>query len=203
MHKLEKEYLDKGYLIAGIDEVGRGSLCNPLTFGIVVYDCEIPGFSKIKDSKKIYSRKKRESLSFYIRQNSQNYDIISINCKRGLNECYKKLRKKVKVFFDSYGKNKKIFLFCDYGIKRFIKNIVPSEEYKSGDSRFFTIASASIIAKVKRDIEIVSLSRLYPKYDWENNVGYGTRKHWDAIRKYGLTPLHRRFIKGIKKYDKI
>ncbi len=86
------------------------------------------------------------------------------------------------------GETNIIYIFSDktYGIPNYWKII------KKGDSKSFVIAYASVIAKVARDKLMISLHKKYPKYGWETNVGYGTKKHVEAIKKYGITKIHRK-----------
>ena len=179
--------------IAGIDEVGRGPLAGP-----VVTACVIMPYSEmlngVYDSKKV-TKKNRDklyneilnkaiSLSIAIK-NEQVIDEINIlnATKEAMKECY--LNSKIKPDL----------LLVD-AVKL---DIAPNEKaIVKGDATSYAIACASIVAKVYRDKLMEEYALTYPQYDFENNVGYGTKKHIEAIKQFGITPIHRlSFLKNI------
>lgn len=180
-------------LIAGIDEVGRGPLAGPVVTACVVmnYDKMIDG---VFDSKKV-SKKNREKLYELILSNAIDYkisvkdqDIIDkINIlnatKLAMTECFSNLNVKPNLLLiDAVKLN-----ICD--------NEMPIIK---GDATSYAIACASIVAKVYRDRLMENYAKEFPNYDFENNVGYGTKKHIEAIKSYGITPIHRlSFLGGI------
>lgn len=179
--------------IAGIDEVGRGPLAGPVVTACVVmnYDNMIDG---VFDSKKV-TKKNREKLFDEIMKNAKSVSISlrdqnridEINILEATKECMKECFNNSKVKVD--------LLLIDavkLGICENEKSIV------KGDATSYAIACASIIAKVYRDKLMEQFSKEFPNYDFENNVGYGTKKHVDAIKKYGVTKIHRlSFLKNI------
>lgn len=186
---------DKIKYIAGIDEVGRGPLAGP-----VVTACVIMPYSQdsiingVFDSKKV-SKKNREKLYDEILTNAIAYtiaveDVKSIDEINILNATIKAMKR-------SYSELeiKPDLLLID-AVKL---NIAENEKsIIKGDATSYAIASASIVAKVYRDRLMEEYAKIYPEYDFENNVGYGTKRHIEAIKTYGVTPIHRlSFLKNI------
>jgi len=180
-------------IIAGVDEVGRGSLIGPVYAAAVILKNSIDK-KKIKDSKKL-SKTNRENLEKYIKKNSYwsigSASLIEIEKLNILNasllamkRAIQKLKKKpTLVLVDG----NKLPEMQNYQLKSIIK----------GDQKISEISAASIIAKVSRDRLITNLSKKFNKYSWSKNAGYGTRDHLVAIKKYGITKLHRKSFKPI------
>ena len=180
-------------IIAGVDEVGRGSLIGPVYAAAVILNNSI-NKKKLKDSKKI-SKTNREVLEKYIKKNSywaigsaSKMEIEKLNILNAsllaMKRAVKKLKKKpTLVLIDG----NKIPEMKDYKLKSIIK----------GDQKISEISAASIIAKVSRDRFVTNLSKNYKKYNWAKNAGYGTKDHMAAIKKYGITRFHRKTFKPI------
>ena len=178
---------------AGVDEVGRGCLAGPVFSAAVILNNTI-NIKYIKDSKKI-PFKKRILLSEYIKKNSiyaigsaSVEEINKINILNATLLSMKRALYKLKVkpsmaYIDGIFAPKNIRIKC----KTFIK----------GDEKITSIAAASIIAKVSRDLFMIKLSKKYPKYCWHKNFGYGTRDHLIGLKKYGITKHHRKKFKPI------
>ena len=180
-------------MIAGVDEVGRGSLIGPVYAAAVILKKNI-NKKELKDSKKL-NKNKREILAKYIKKNS-TWAIGSASLKEvdkinilnasllAMKRAIKKLKKKpTLVLVDG----NKLPEMKNYKLKSIIK----------GDQKISEISAASIIAKVSRDRLITNLSKKFKKYSWSKNAGYGTRDHIGAIKKYGVTKLHRKTFKPI------
>ena len=179
--------------VAGVDEVGRGCLAGPVFAAAVILNDNIVT-KDIKDSKKI-PFKKRIIISQYIKKNSiyavGSASVIEINKINILNasllsmqRALKKLKKKPSiVYIDG--------LFAPTNINIKCKTII------KGDEKIISIAAASIIAKVTRDLFMIKLSKQYPKYSWNKNFGYGTSDHMNGLKKYGVTKHHRKKFKPI------
>lgn len=181
--------------ICGIDEAGRGPLAGPVVVAAVIMpkDSFIEG---VNDSKKV-SEKKRELLYDQITNEAiawgvgiidQN-EIDRINIlnatKVGVTDSIKQLKKRPD----------RILVDALTGIDTLG---IPYTPIVKGDAKCYSIAAASIIAKVTRDRIMRQWDEIYPEYGFEKHKGYGTAAHISAIKEYGLTPLHRRsFTKNI------
>lgn len=191
----EKECFQKGYhYIAGIDEVGRGPLAGPVVTAAVILPqgCLIQG---INDSKKL-SAFKRELLFEEICKKAvaYNFGVITSQVIDDINilqATYCAMESAVEKL-----QQKPDFLLID-ALK--LKNIkIPQENIIKGDEKSISIGAASILAKVIRDRMMIEYDSLYPEYGFARNKGYGSKEHIEAIKKYGLCPIHRRsFVKNI------
>lgn len=177
---------DEIKLIAGIDEVGRGPLAGPVVTACVImpYDEMLDG---VFDSKKV-TKKNRERLydeimakAIAVSISLRDQDRIDeINILNATKECMKESYDKLSIKPD--------LLLVD-AVKL---NIAPNEmAIIKGDATSYAIACASIVAKVYRDRMMEDYAKIYPNYDFENNVGYGTKKHIEGIMTHGITPIHR------------
>ena len=196
MYKFDKAFLEKGF-IAGVDEVGRGPLAGPIVACAVILDLNDLGdiILDINDSK-LLSRQKREELDKIIRKKAISFCIAKINNKiideKGIGYANNK------IFIDACnGLSKKPDLVLSDGY--LIKNFnIDNKHIIKGDRKSASIACASILAKVYRDNIMRNYHKKYPNYDFENNVGYGTKNHSDGIKNHGITPIHRKsFLKNI------
>ncbi len=185
----ERKYQDMGIeYVGGIDEVGRGPYAGPVVTACVILpkDCKIEG---VNDSKKL-SLKKRDELFDVIKEKAvsvgigivDNHEIDELNI---LQATYKAMRIAV-----GNMEVKPQQLLVDAVTIPEID--IPQEAIIKGDAKSISIGAASIIAKVVRDRMMVEYSKIYPQYGFESNVGYGSRYHEEAIRKYGLCDIHRR-----------
>jgi ribonuclease HII len=181
-------------IIAGVDEAGRGPLAGPVVAAAVIFSQDI-FIEGIDDSKRV-PEQMREKLYDEILDKCVAYgfgivkeeEIDKINI----------LQASLKAMRVAAGKLKpKPDLILIDGNKSFASRI-PTKTIIKGDTKSFSIAAASILAKVKRDRIMRSASKKYPDFLWHKNKGYGTREHIDAIRKKGITPLHRKsFLSNI------
>ena len=183
-------------IIAGVDEVGRGSLIGPVYAAAVILN-ESVNLKILKDSKTI-SKKRRESLSKYIKINSiwaigkaSKNEIDKINILQAsllaMKRAVKKLKKKPShILIDG----NKVPDLKNYNLKAVIK----------GDEKIPSISAASIIAKVSRDKFITTLARNNKGYGWDQNFGYGTKQHLKAIKKLGINKHHRKTFSPISKF---
>lgn len=176
-------------LEAGIDEVGRGCLAGPVVAAAVILpeDLHIEG---LMDSKKL-SPKRREELAYLIKGEALAYAIEEVSPEvidriNILQATFRAMNQAINALSITPE-----YLLID-GNKFRNEGKIPYETIVGGDDRVASIAAASILAKVHRDHLMVTLAQDYPQYDWENNMGYGTPKHLNAIHLHGITPHHRR-----------
>lgn len=189
LKEIDKSYFKEGYnYICGIDEAGRGPLAGPVVVAAVIMpkDSMIEG---VNDSKKV-SEKKREKLYELIIEEAISYsvgivdqnEIDRINIlnatKAGLTEAVRTLKVKPELILVDALTN---IDTCGVPYKSIIK----------GDAKSYSIAAASIIAKVTRDRIMREWDKVYPQYGFEKHKGYGTAAHISAIKENGLCPLHR------------
>ncbi|MBK7104237.1 MAG: ribonuclease HII [Ignavibacteriae bacterium] len=186
--------LDKNYFLAGIDEAGRGPLAGPVVAAAVIFEKEvfIPG---VNDSKQL-SENLRESLDKLIKEKAISfaYGIVDEKEIDRINILQATL-KAMKIAVENL-KTKPNLIIID-GNKSFNSKI-PTKTIVKGDAKSFSIAAASILAKVKRDEIMKNAAISFPQYYWDKNKGYGTKQHIDAIKKHSYSPLHRiTFLKNI------
>ena len=174
---------------AGVDEAGRGPLAGPVYAAAVILpeDFVIEG---LDDSKKI-SEKKRYELREIIEDQALDYAVASVSNEEIdkiniLNATYKAMQLAI-----SKLKIKPQHLIIDGNRFKPYRDI-PFDCIVKGDGKYASIAAASILAKTYRDDFMIKIAKEYPQYSWESNKGYGTKKHIEAIEKYGITPYHRK-----------
>ena len=182
-------------ILAGVDEVGRGSLIGPVYAAAVILNKSI-NKKLLKDSKKL-TKSKRETLSKYIKKNStwaigkaSVKEIEKINILQAsllaMKRAIKKLKKKPSLVLIDGNKLPEI---KNYNLKSIIK----------GDQKIPSISAASIIAKVTRDKMIANLGKKFQGYYFDKNSGYGTKQHLKAIKNLGITRHHRKTFSPINK----
>ncbi len=200
IQKIEKELYSQGIKsICGIDEAGRGPLAGPVVVACVIMpeDSMLEG---VNDSKKI-SEKKREALYEKIIEEAVGYGVAIIDqneidrvnilnaTKKGVTTCIKELEKDLK------GKNRgfeKPDMILVDALTQIDTDGISYRSIIKGDAKSYSIAAASIIAKVTRDRIMRQWDEVYPEYGFEKHKGYGTAVHIKAIKEHGLCPLHRK-----------
>ena len=189
MLKIEDSLYSEGYeYICGIDEAGRGPLCGPVVAAAVILpkDKYIEG---VNDSKKL-SPKKREKLYDDIKKEaiSVGIGIVDVDIIEEINILNATKLAMIKAIKDL--KIKPDYLLIDGN--QLIDIDIEKQTVVSGDEKTESIAAVSIIAKVTRDRMLINFDKLYPEYGFAKHKGYGTKIHIEAIKKYGLTPIHRK-----------
>lgn len=192
LQEYERKYAHMQY-ICGIDEVGRGPLAGPVVAGAVILpkDCDI---LYINDSKKL-TASKREELAEVIWEKAISTKTALVSPERIdeiniLQATYEAMR----IAVSSLSPQPDLLLNDAVNIPGIDITQVPIIK---GDAKSISIGAASIIAKVTRDAMMVEYDKIYPEYDFASNKGYGSKKHIEALKKYGPCPIHRRsFIKN-------
>ncbi|NOR32344.1 MAG: ribonuclease HII [Sulfitobacter sp.] len=192
--EFESDAYARGYMrVAGVDEVGRGPLAGPVTAAAVVLDpSRIP--DGLNDSKKL-SKKARERLYEEIMQvadvsiaHASVAEIEELNILRASHLAMVRALDGLKQPAD--------FALVDGNmLPRDLK--IKAQTIIKGDARSQSISAASIMAKICRDHVMLSLAQQHPGYGWETNMGYGSKRHIEALRNLGVTPHHRRLFKPV------
>ncbi|WP_034985954.1 ribonuclease HII [Bergeyella zoohelcum] len=177
------------YLEAGCDEAGRGCLCGPVVAAAVVVSDALKN-EFINDSKKL-NFKKRENLSAFIQQNAMDYGIATVDVD--FIDTHNILWAAIHAMhlaLDQLTVRPELIIVDG---NRFLPYpFVPHQCIVKGDAKYLSIASASILAKNHRDAIMLELHEEYPEYGWNKNMGYATKVHQEALRKFGPTPHHRK-----------
>lgn len=199
LYKYEKELYKQGInIIGGVDEVGRGPLVGPVVAACVVLPKDF-ALEGLTDSKKL-SEKKRNIYSEYIKEHALAYGIGEIGpdiidkvniyeaTKLAMKEAIKKVQKKINlehILIDAMP----------------LELDIPTTSIIKGDSLSISIAAASVIAKVYRDNLMYELDKKYPEYGYASHKGYPTKKHLEAINKYGLIDGYRKTYGPVKEIN--
>ncbi len=188
----------------GIDEVGRGPLAGPIALcALIMLNPKIlKQFPKNCDSKHFLAKKREEiysllkeekqkgNLSYRVAYSSPTY-IDRYGIEKATQSALLKTLRKLKVVPAS------VTVMLDGRLKA-PPEYIHQKTYIKGDARIQIIGLASIVAKVERDRKMHRLGKVYPQYGFSKNMGYGTKGHISAIKKYGITPIHRRsFLRNI------
>lgn len=197
MLRYEKELYQQGYqAIAGIDEVGRGPLAGPVVTACVI----LPKNCKIKhlnDSKKIPKNHHEEIYQEILaRALGIGIGIVDNNVIDQIN-----IYEATKVgMLQAINQLKGVVTKPDYLLidAMHLETSIPQQSLIKGDANSLSIAAASIVAKVTRDRMMADYANDYPGYAFEKNVGYGTKEHLEGLKKYGITPIHRKTFEPIK-----
>ncbi len=188
---LENELWKKGFkLICGMDEVGKGSFAGPVVVGAVIFSSQVILPKGLADSK-LLKPKVRKHLAERIKNQAAFWSVAEIGVrvinKHGIGHAtqmaFRKALRMLSVQAD--------FVLIDaFYIKHF--NRKRQKAIIGGDKICASISAASIIAKVYRDQFMVNLHQQYPQYGFAKHKGYGTKAHQEAIKKYGLSKIHRK-----------
>jgi ribonuclease HII len=188
--EIEDQYENK--IVAGVDEAGRGSLAGPVVAAAVIVD-RLKNIDNIRDSKKIPKKERQSLYNLIINNYCYGVGIVSaaeidkINILEATKKACLKAVEALKI-------DPEIVIVdgnMDFSDQRF-RSII------KGDDKSFSIAAASIVAKVTRDNIMQFLALDHPLYDWQKNCGYGTNYHLNAICKHGITAQHRKSFAPMK-----
>ena len=192
-----KLYSEKIKFIAGIDEAGRGPLAGPVVVGVVILPKEsmIEG---VNDSKKV-SEKKREKIYEEITKTAIDWSVGIAN-QNEIDDINILQATKLALKRAIEGLKTKPDLILVDALTNIDTLGIPYKSIIKGDAKEYSIAAASIIAKVTRDRMMYEYDQIYPQYGFAGHKGYGTAKHIAAIKEYGPCILHRKtFIKNFMK----
>ena len=196
LYVYERSLIDKGIkLIGGVDEVGRGPLVGPVVASCVILPINYQ-LEGLTDSKKL-SEKKREEFYDILKRDALaiGVGIISEEVIDEIN-IYEATKKAMLEAINNLNIKPKHLLIDAMKLE----TNIPSTSIIKGDAKSLSIAAASVIAKVERDRMLIELDKKYPMYDFKNNKGYPTKKHLEAIQKYGIIKEHRKSYGPVKEY---
>jgi ribonuclease HII len=194
LYQYENELYEKGVkYIAGVDEAGRGPLAGPVVAAAVILK-KGATFKYVNDSKQL-TEKQRELALIEIKENALSIgigicsvdEIDLINIYRASREAMISAIRQLKIKPD--------FLLID---AMPMEIDIPLLSIIKGDTLSVSIAAASIVAKTTRDGYMMEMDKLFPEYGFKNHKGYGTKEHLEAIKTYGITPIHRKTYEPIK-----
>jgi ribonuclease HII len=191
----ENRAIAEGFrFVAGVDEVGRGCLAGAVVAAAVILDLSKPLPEFLDDSKKLAAAR-REKIAEEIKQNCLAYSVAQIEAdeidrinilqatKKAMRLAVEKLRPPAD------------FLLIDAVELKEVK--LPQKAIIHGDAISASIAAASIIAKTYRDNLMREMDKIYPAYGFAKHVGYGTKAHFEALRKHGACEIHRKSFRGV------
>ena len=204
-------YMEKDRLEVGIDEAGRGPLFGPVYTAAVIFPQDEEFLNDlIVDSKKLTSHRKRLMAYDYVKENAIDYSIFAVD---------EKIIDKLNIFHATYwGTHRALdqltvipehILMDGNKFKPYDRDgeYIPHTCVVKGDNKYASIAAASILAKVERDLFIENICDKYPileeRYNMRNNKGYGTKDHMSGIEKYGVTDKHRFSYKIVEQYSNL
>ncbi len=193
---------------AGTDEAGRGCLAGPVTASAVILPIDFEN-SLLNDSKQL-TEKTREKIRPFIENEAVSFAVTHLHPKeideinilnasmKAMQECVLKLNTTPEFIIVDGNRllNAKLGLATAFG-KQFSKTeiellqSIPNQSIIKGDSKYLSIAAASVLAKTYRDAYMNQIHEEFPMYNWKKNKGYPTKEHREAIRKYGVTKYHR------------
>jgi len=178
----------ENYVEAGCDEVGRGCLCGPVVAAAVILDDKFEQ-NLVNDSKKL-NFKTRLELDDYIKNNVKDYAIAELSPE--FIDQHNILNASIHAMHNALDKlTIRPELILVDGNKFHPYNFIPHQCIIKGDSKILSIAAASILAKNYRDQLMIRLHEEFPEYGWNKNMGYATKVHIEALKKFGPTKYHR------------
>jgi ribonuclease HII len=203
--KLEEKLFSQGYeVVVGIDEVGRGPLAGPVAAGAVAFTKECESIEGVRDSKTL-SMKQKDELYPKIKESVEGYGVGMVSEKDidilGIQQAVlKAMILALKQVEEMIGKRADYLLIDGTNVE--LIGEYPTMKMSKGDQKHYCISAASILAKVDRDSLMIKYSKKYPQYGFDRNMGYGTKEHLNALKKYGVCDIHRRSYKPVAKYTK-
>jgi ribonuclease HII len=191
----ENRAISEGFrFIAGVDEVGRGCLAGAVVAAACILDLSKPLPEFLDDSKKL-SEKKRRRIDEEIRASAIAFSIAEVEADEiDRINILQATKKAMRLAIEKLAPHADFLLIDAVQLKEIN---LPQKAIIKGDAISASIAAASILAKTYRDDLMREMCKIYPQYGFSKHVGYGTRAHFEAIRRHGACPLHRKSFKGV------
>jgi ribonuclease HII len=198
--KLEQKLWKEGYdIVVGIDEVGRGPLAGPVGAGAVVIRPDTEILELVRDSKTL-SEKQRNEVYEQIKESVYGYGVGMVSEREideiGIQSAVQKAMVLALEQVEKMIERKAEYLLID-GTNVELLGEYPTMKISKGDLHHYSISAASILAKVDRDNLMIKYAKEFPNYGFERNMGYGTKEHMDALKKFGPCKIHRRSYKPV------
>jgi ribonuclease HII len=199
--KLEEKLWKEGYkVVVGLDEAGRGPLAGPVVASAVVISDTGQVIPKVRDSKKMTEKQRNETYD-EIRKISLAYGVGIVGSRdidsTGIQKAVLEAMRTALEVVEAKLKSKADYIIAD-GLNILDIPRYKMKKIKQGDAYHYSISAASVLAKVTRDRIMMEYHEKYPIYGFDTHVGYGTKKHMEAIKKYGICDIHRRSFKPIR-----
>ena len=206
---IEQEYRDRGFSVVGVDEVGRGALAGPVIAAAAFVKTTAAKAAILKlgidDSKRLTAEKREMLLPFiedYFLTSTGTSSVTEINKYGIVRATNLAMRRAVRNLYSAHPPGvfhtRGVCILVDgYPVKNLPGGLARQKAIIKGDRKSISIAAASIVAKVYRDKIMKSLGRLYSKYRWRQNKGYGTQFHRRALKNHGVCEQHRLLFDGI------
>lgn len=191
----EQQAIAEGFrFVAGVDEVGRGCLAGAVVAAACILDLSKPLPEGLDDSKKL-TAKKREQIAEELRENIVSYSIAQIEAEE-IDEIniLQATKKAMRLSVEKLTPNADFLLIDAVQLKEIN---LPQKAIIRGDAISASIAAASVLAKIYRDNLMREMCKIYPQYGFSKHAGYGTRAHFEALRRHGACPLHRKSFRGV------
>ena len=198
--KLEELLWKQGFkIVVGLDEAGRGPLAGPVVASAVVISNINQVIPTVRDSKKMTEKQRNETYE-KIKDMSHCYGIGIVGSKdidsMGIQKAVLEAMKIALEVVEAKLNRKADYIIAD-GLNILDIPKYKMQKIKQGDLQHYSISAASVLAKVTRDRIMMDYHTKYPVYGFNTHVGYGTKKHMDTIKKYGICDIHRRSFKPI------
>jgi ribonuclease HII len=191
----ETQALSEGFrFVAGVDEVGRGCLAGAVVAAACILDLSKPLPPGLNDSKKI-SEKRRVAIAEQLRESVVAFSVAQVEADEiDRINILQATKKAMRLAIEKLMPNADFLLIDAVQLKEIS---LPQKAIIGGDAISASIAAASILAKTYRDNLMREMCEIYPQYGFSKHVGYGTKAHFEALRRYGACPIHRRSFKGV------
>lgn len=191
----ENQAVAEGYrFIAGVDEVGRGCLAGTVVAAACILDLSKPLPEFLNDSKKI-TAKKRDKIAEELKETVVAYSIAEVSAEEiDRINILEATKKAMRLAVENLNPQADFLLIDALQLKDIS---LPQKAIIKGDAISASIAAASILAKTYRDTQMLELDRIYPEYGFAKHVGYGTKAHFEALKKHGACDIHRKSFRGV------